>query len=162
GITVWVENDVNAGALAEHRLGAGRGSRHLIMVAPGTGIGGGLVLDGKLYAGASGGAGEVGHMQIDPAGPPCPCGRRGCLERLASGSTLDKRAREIAQAAPDGLVAKIAAREKEEPDARILDLAAEEGDEAAAVALRQAGAYLGEGLANLVNIFNPEVIVIGG
>jgi glucokinase len=162
GMPAWVENDVNAGALAEHRIGAGRGSRHLVMVAPGTGVGGGLVLDGRLYHGASGGAGEIGHMQIDPRGPRCPCGRNGCLERLASGSALDEQARAIAEAEPDGLVAMLAAREKEGPDARILDLAAEQGDELALSALMQAGTYLGAGITNLINIFNPEVVVIGG
>jgi glucokinase len=162
GVPAWVVNDVSAGALAEHRLGAGRGARHVVMVAPGTGIGGGLVLDGKLYEGASGGAGEVGHMQIDPRGPQCLCGRTGCLEVLASGGALDKQARAIAEGEPEGLVASIAAREKEEPDARILDLAAEQGDELAVSALMQAGGYLGAGLANIINMFNPEVIAIGG
>ena len=71
GLPAWIENDVNAGALAEHRAGAGRGKQHVVMIAPGTGIGGGLVLDGKLYRGASGGAGEIGHMQLDPRGPRC-------------------------------------------------------------------------------------------
>jgi len=162
GLPSWIENDVNAGALAEHRIGAGRGTKHLVMVAPGTGVGGGLVLDGKLYRGASGGAGEVGHMQMDPAGPRCPCGRFGCLEVLASGKALGETARMIAANEPDGLVAQIAEREGEEPDARILDLAAEQGDEAAMGALIQAGAYLGAGLTNLIDVFNPEVIVIGG
>jgi glucokinase len=162
GLPAWVENDVNAGALAEHRLGAGRGTRHLVMVAPGTGVGGGLVLDGKLYHGASGGAGEIGHMQIDPRGPACLCGRHGCLEVLASGSALDAQARAIVEAEPDGIVARVAAQEKEEPDARILDLAAEQGDEMAVSALMQAGLYFGSGLASLIDIFNPEVIVIGG
>jgi glucokinase len=162
GLPAWIENDVNAGALAEHRIGAGRGTKHLVMVAPGTGVGGGLVLDGKLYRGASGGAGEVGHMQMDPAGPRCPCGRHGCLEVLASGKALGEIARQIAGNEPDGLVAKIAAQEGDEPDARILDLAAEQGDESAMTALIRAGTYFGAGLTNLIDVFNPEVIVIGG
>jgi glucokinase len=162
GLPAWIENDVNAGALAEHRVGAGRGSKHLVMIAPGTGVGGGLVLDGRLYRGASGGAGEVGHMQMDPAGPRCPCGRNGCLEVLASGKALGEIARAIAANEPEGHVARIAAVENEEPDARILDLAAAEGDEAAMSALIRAGAYFGAGLTNLIDVFNPEVIVIGG
>lgn len=161
-LPAWIENDVNAGALAEHRLGAGRGSQHVVMVAPGTGVGGGLVLDNKLFRGASGGAGEVGHMQIDPRGPRCKCGRNGCLEALASGNALGDQARAIAESEPDGLVAKLSKQENEEPDARILDLAAEQGDESAINALMQAGMYLGAGLTNLINIFNPQVIVIGG
>ena len=161
-LPAWIENDVNAGALAEHRLGAGRGFQHVIMVAPGTGVGGGLVLDGKLYRGASGGAGEVGHMQIDPRGPRCGCGRYGCLEALASGRALGEQARAIAESEPDGIVARLASQEKEEPDARILDLAAEQGDESAINALLQAGMYFGSGLTNLIDVFNPQVIVIGG
>lgn len=162
GLPTWIENDVNCGALAEHRLGAGRGKQHLVMVAPGTGIGGGLVLNGELYEGASGGAGEVGHMQIDPGGRQCECGRSGCLEALASGSALDEQARIIAANEPDGLVARIAAEEQREVTARTLDLAAEQGDESAMSALMQAGMYFGSGLASLINIFNPEVMVIGG
>jgi glucokinase len=162
GLPAWIENDVNAGALAEHRFGAGRGTNHVVMIAPGTGIGGGLVLDGRLYRGASGGAGEIGHMQIDPRGPRCACGRYGCLEALASGRALNEQARILAQNEPEGLVAKLAAEENEEPDARILDMAAEQGDESAMSAMLQAGMYFGAGLTNLINIFNPEVIVVGG
>ncbi len=162
GLPAWIENDVNAGALAEHRAGAGRGKQHVVMIAPGTGIGGGLVLDGKLYRGASGGAGEIGHMQMDPRGPRCNCGRNGCLEMLASGKALDANAKAIAASEPDGLVAKIAAQEHDEPDARILDMAAEQGDESAMTAIIQAGMYFGSGLTNLIDIFNPEVIVVGG
>ena len=161
-LPAWIENDVNAGALAEHRIGAGRGTKHLVMIAPGTGVGGGLVLDGKLYRGASGGAGEVGHMQLDPRGPRCNCGRYGCLEALASGSALNEQARAIAESEPDGLVARFAAEENEEPDARILDMAAEQGDESAMAAIMQAGMYFGSGLTNLIDVFNPEVIVVGG
>lgn len=162
GLPAWIENDANAGALAEHRLGAGRGSRHLVLVAIGTGVGGGLVLNGDLYHGASGGAGEVGHMTVDPDGRLCGCGRRGCLEAVASGSALNLAAQDIVKREPDGLVAQIARREDEEPDARILDLAVEQGDEAAIAAIRRAGTFLGAGLTNLVNVLNPDVIVIGG
>jgi glucokinase len=162
GLPAWIENDANAGALAEFRLGAGRGTQHMVLVAAGTGIGGGLVLDGKLYHGASGGAGEIGHMQIDPEGRQCGCGRRGCLEAVASGVAMNKAAVEIAQAEPEGLVARLAKEENEEPDARILDLAAERGDKSAPEAVRQAGTYLGAGFANLINIFNPNAIVVAG
>jgi glucokinase len=162
GLPVWIENDANAGAAAEHRIGAGRGSRHMILVALGTGIGGGLILDGRLYHGASGGAGEIGHMQLDIQGRHCTCGRRGCLEALASGWALDLDAGAIAQAEPEGAVAQFARRESVDPDARILDLAADAGDASATQALQRAGRFLGAGLTNLVNIFNPELIVIGG
>jgi glucokinase len=162
GLSAWIENDANAAALAEFKLGAGRGTQHMVLVAAGTGIGGGLVLDGKLYHGASGGAGEIGHMQLDPLGRQCNCGRKGCLEALASGVAMNKAAIEIAQAEPDGMVARLAGKEGEEPDARILDLAAEQGDKSAMEAIRKAGVYLGAGLANLINIFNPNAIVVAG
>jgi len=162
GLPLWIENDANAGALAEHRLGAGRGTRHMVLVAAGTGIGGGLILDGKLYYGASGGAGEIGHMQLDIEGRPCSCGRRGCLEALASGWALDLSAREIARASPEGLVAQMARRENVEPDGRILDLAAAAGDPEAETALRRAGRFFGDGLTNLIHLLNPELVVVGG
>jgi glucokinase len=162
GAPAWIENDANAGALAEHRLGAGRGSQHMVLVAVGTGVGGGLVLDGRLYHGASGGAGEVGHMVVDPDGTLCGCGRAGCLEAVASGRALDKAAEAIAAAQPNGMLAQIARRESEHPEAHILDVAATEGDVAAIEAIQRAGRFLGVGLANLVNLLNPNVIVIGG
>ena len=162
GIPAWIENDANAAALAEHRLGAGRGAAHVLLVTIGTGLGGGLILDGRLYHGASGAAGEIGHMQLEPEGRRCGCGRRGCLEALASGSALEAVAAHIAAAEPEGLVAIIARQEGASPDARILDLAAEAGDPAADAAIRQAGRYLGAGLTNLVDVFNPELIVIAG
>jgi glucokinase len=162
GLPAWLENDANAAALAEHRLGAGKGAQQMILVTIGTGLGGGLILDGKLYHGASGGAGEIGHMLVEPRGRVCGCGRRGCLEAMASGSALDEEARRIAATEPRGRLAGIAAQEQAEPDARILDAAAEAGDPTAREAIERAGAYLGAGLTNLVNVFNPEVIVIGG
>jgi len=162
GVPAWIENDANAAALAEHRLGAGRGSRHMILVTVGTGIGGGLVLDGRLYHGASGGAGEIGHMQLEPQGRLCGCGRRGCLEALASGVALEAEAAEIVSKEPEGTLARLARREGAAPDARLLEQAADAGDAAASAAIERAGRYLGAGLTNLVDIFNPEVIVIGG
>ncbi len=162
GLPAWIENDANAAALAEARVGAGRNVQHLVLLTLGTGVGGGLVLDGRLYRGASGAAGELGHMQLEPQGPVCGCGRRGCLEALASGVALGREADAIAAAEPEGLVATIARREGVEPDARILDLAADAGDRAADAAIRKAGRYLGAGLTNLVDLFNPELIVIGG
>jgi glucokinase len=162
GVPTSIENDANAGAVAEHRVGAGRGSRHMVLVAVGTGVGGGLILDGHLYRGASGGAGEVGHMIVDPDGASCGCGRAGCLEAVASGRALDNAALQIAAADPDGVLARIARREGEEPDARILDLAANEDDPASVVALTRAGRFLGAGLTNLTNVLNPDVIAIGG
>ncbi len=161
-LPAWIENDANAAALAENRLGAGRGSRHMVLIAIGTGVGGGLILDGALYHGASGGAGEVGHMIVDPGGAVCGCGRSGCLEAVSAGRALDKAALRIAAAEPDGALARIARDDGEEPDARILDLAAAAGDASSIEALTRAGGFLGAGLTNLTNLLNPDVVVIGG
>ena len=161
-LPAWIENDANAAALAENRLGAGRGSRHMVLIAIGTGVGGGLILDGALYHGASGGAGEVGHMIADPGGAVCGCGRSGCLEAVSAGRALDKAALRIAAAEPDGALARIARDDGEEPDARILDLAAAAGDASSIEALTRAGGFLGAGLTNLTNLLNPDVVVIGG
>lgn len=162
GLPAWIENDANCAAIAEHQLGAGRGASHLLLVALGTGIGGGLILNGKIYRGASGGAGEIGHMRLVEDGPPCGCGRRGCLEPLASGSGLERAAREIIAAEPDGLVARIGRDEGEGPSAVTLEAAARAGDESAARAIRRAALHLGAGLTNLVDIFNPEVVAVSG
>jgi glucokinase len=161
-LPAWIENDANAGAVAEHRVGAGRGSRHMVLVAVGTGVGGGLIFDGRLYRGASGGAGEVGHMIVDPGGTLCGCGRAGCLEAVASGRALDRAAAQIAAAEPDGTLARIVREEGEGPDARVLDLASKRGDMASVEAVKRAGAFLGAGLTNLVNVLNPDAIVMGG
>jgi glucokinase len=161
GVPAWIENDANAAAIAEHRLGAGREAQHVILVTTGTGIGGGLILDGRLYEGASGAAGEIGHMQLEPQGPLCGCGRHGCLEALASGRALAERAKEIASREPRGILALLS-EDGTEIDARLIEKAADLGDASAEAAIQAAGRYLGVGLCNLVNIFNPEVIVIGG
>ncbi len=162
GVPAWLENDANAAAIAEHRLGAGLGSRHLVLVILGTGIGGGLILNGRIYHGASGAGGEIGHMQLEPEGPICGCGRRGCLEALASGRALGSRAAEIMQTEPDGVLAGLARNEDRAPSAETLARAAEAGDRSAAAAIERAGRYLGAGLTNIVDVFNPEVLVLAG
>lgn len=168
GVPAWIENDANAAAIAEHQQGAGKGLQHMILVTLGTGVGGGLILDGKLFYGASGGAGEVGHMLIVPDGPRCGCGRLGCLEAVASGVALGREATELVQRSPDGILRKLL-REANggdgwsmAADAKLLHEAADAGDQEADAVIRRAGRYLGAGLTNLVNIFNPEMIVLGG
>ena len=163
GVPAAIENDANAAALAEHRLGAGRGARHMVMLTLGTGIGGGLSLDGTLYRGAVGAAGELGHMTIDLDGPPCQgtCPGRGHLEALASGTAADRLAVERALANPDGDLGRAAADGKV-VDARLaVDLAAAGPGDARDV-LDHVGFVLGTGIASYVNIFNPEVVVLGG
>jgi glucokinase len=163
GLPVAIENDANAAALAEHRFGAGRGSRHMVMLTLGTGIGGGLILDGKLYRGSSGAAGELGHITLDLDGAPCQgtCPGRGHLEALASGTATDRLARELAEARPEGDLGRAAAQ-GQPVDARLaVDLAAAGAGDARDL-LQRVGSRLGEGIASLVNIFNPEIVVLGG
>jgi glucokinase len=158
-----IENDANAAALAEHRFGAGRGTRHMVMLTLGTGIGGGLILDGELYRGAQGAAGELGHITLDLDGPPCQgtCPGLGHLEALASGTATDRMAAEVAAERPEGDLRRALAAGKT-VDARLaVDLAAE-GPGDARDLLERVGFVLGNGIASLENVFNPELVVIGG
>jgi len=163
GIPIWIENDANAAAWAEYRFGAARGHTAILCITLGTGIGGGLVLDGALYRGAFGVAGEWGHMRVVPGGRRCACGNRGCWEQYASGRALARDARELADSSP------FAAR-------RLIELAghagalegthvtaaAQEGDPAALEVLAEAGTWLGQGIADLAAILDPAVVVVGG
>jgi glucokinase len=157
-----LENDANAAALAEHRFGAGRGAQHLIYVTASTGIGGGFVLDDRLYRGATGAAAEVGHMTILPRGPLCGCGNRGCLEALASGTAIAREARERVDRGAPTLIAHLAQGDSDSISAKMVAEAADLGDADANEILDQAMIYLGVGMANLVNLLNPQVLVIGG
>jgi glucokinase len=163
GLPAAIENDANAAALAEHRLGAGRGTQHMIMLTLGTGIGGGLVLDGKLYRGAVGAAGELGHMTLELEGPPCQgtCPGRGHLEALASGNATDKLAVKRAADHPEGDLGRAASKGRAVDAHLAVDLAAE-GPGDARELLEQVGFVLGTAIASYVNIFNPEVVVVGG
>jgi glucokinase len=162
GVPVWLEHDAKAAAIAEHRLGAGRGASNLVLMALGTGIGAGLILDGRVYRGTSGAAGEIGHTRIVEDGPRCSCGRTGCLEALASGWSLARDAAALIEREPDGILARMSRDEDELPSARTLERAAGAGDASAAGAIRAAGRHLGAGLVNVVNVFNPQVIAISG
>ncbi len=162
GIATFLENDANAAALGEHRFGAGQGVEHMIYVTVSTGIGGGLILDGELYHGDSGMTGEIGHTTIMPYGPLCSCGNRGCLEALASGTAIARQARErVAHGVPTR-IADLAGGDPERITAKLVADAADQGDVEAQEILAEAMYYLGIGIANLVNLFNPQLIVIGG
>jgi glucokinase len=161
GVPARLENDANAAALGEHVYGAGRGCRHLIYMTVSTGIGGGLIIDGRLYRGATGVAGELGHMTIEPDGPLCGCGNRGCLEALASGTGIAARGEELVAQGGSALLARLA-QEQGDLTAETVSRAAGQGDIACQGIIRRAGYYLGIGFASYVNIFNPEVIIIGG
>ena len=162
-VPVMVENDANAAALAEHRLGAGRGSSHMVMLTLGTGVGGGLVLGGRLYRGAVGAAAELGHVTIDVDGPKCQgtCPGRGHLEVFVSGTAADGLAARMAAERPDGDLGR-AARDGRDPDARLVAELAVRAPGDAREVLEHVGFHLGVGIADLVNVFNPEVIVVGG
>lgn len=162
GVATFLENDANAAAWGEHYFGAGRGVEHMIYVTVSTGIGGGLILGGNLYHGANGMAGEIGHIILEPDGPLCGCGSRGCLEALASGTAIARVARErVTQGIPT-LISDLADDAPERITARLVAEAARQGDKEADEILTEAMEYLGIGMANLVNLFNPQLIVIGG
>ncbi len=156
-----LENDAGAAALGEHRYGAGRGSRYMLYLTVSTGIGGGIIIDGEMYGGKSGAAGELGHVVVDMNGPPCGCGGRGCLEALASGTAIGSKGEELAESGESPILARLR-REEGRVTAEMMQRAAEMGDTASREAFREAGRYFGVALASYVNIFDPEVIVIGG
>lgn len=156
-LPVILENDANTAALGEQWLGAGRGSANMIMITIGTGIGGGLILNGKLYTGANGSAGEIGHTVINPQGPPCSCGRRGCLETYTSATAMIRMAREAIEQGK-----KTCLTSKDKIEARDIVTAALQGDETSAGIVDFAAQYLGIGIANMINILNPDKVVVGG
>lgn len=163
GLPVWVDNDTNLALLGEWRAGAARGARHAVMLTLGTGIGGALLLDGRLYRGARGGGAELGHMVVDIDGPPCQggCPNRGCLEALASGSAIGREGAAAAAAAPDSVLGRALAGGREVTGALVTEVA-HDGCPVAREVLALTGRRLGAGLASLVNAFQPEVVVIGG
>ena len=159
---VALENDANAAAVAEHRHGAGRGTRHMVMLTLGTGIGGGLILDGRLYRGAVGAAAELGHITLDLDGDPCQgtCPGLGHFEVLTSGTAAGVLAERLAAERPDGRLARAAAGRM--IDAELVAELAAAGDPDAFAVMETIGSRLGVAIADFVNIFNPEAVVIGG
>jgi len=155
-------NDGNAAALGEYYFGAAKGVAHFIYVTISTGIGGGIVVDGKVLKGFKGMAGEIGHMTIADDGPPCRCGNRGCWEALASGTALAKETRRRIETGADTTILSLAGGEIDQVTAHTVQSAAEKGDPLANQLILRTAHYFGVGVANLINIFNPEMIVIGG
>lgn len=162
GLPVFIDNDANAFALAEHWYGAGQGSVNMLAVTVGIGIGSGIVIGGQLYRGGSKGAGEFGHVTISTDGPQCACGNRGCVEAFASDMAIVRLAREAAEQFPGSVLSGLMAGGDRDITRDDVVAAARQGDRAARHALAEAGRYLGVGLANAVNLLNPERIVIGG
>ena len=163
GLPVFVDNDANVAALAENLYGASKGARNAVMVTIGTGIGGGLIIDGELYRGSTGAAAELGHTVVELEGPPCQgnCPGRGCIEILASGTALGHEGREAAELSPDSALGRMAA-EGAMIDGKAVTEAALEGDETAVGVVALIGRRLGAALTSFANIFNPEAIVVGG
>lgn len=159
GIPTLVANDANLAALGEFRFGAGQGVRDLIYLTISTGIGGGIVIDGRLFEGGQGLGGEVGHMVIEPDGPPCGCGGYGCLEAVASGTAI---AREARAALARGVPSLLARYPPEEITARLVAEAAARGDELARGIFARAGRYIGLAMVSLMYLFNPALFILGG
>lgn len=160
GLPAVIDNDANVAALAEARLGE-RSYQEMILVTVGTGIGGGIVLGGRIYRGPTGMGAEIGHMTLNPDGPRCGCGKRGCFEAYASGTALTRMGREAAAADPDGLIARLGAEEGE-VTGRTVTRAAQQGDRTAIQLFEQLGRWLGVGISSLTTVFELEAVVVGG
>jgi glucokinase len=163
GLPTFVDNDANVAALAEHLFGAARGTRDAVMLTIGTGIGGGLILGGEIYRGSTGAGAELGHMAIQMDGPGCQgnCPNRGCVEAFASGTALGREGRAAAESNPGSALGELLAT-GEEVDGKAVTVAAQEGDVTAIEVFELVGGRLGVALASFANIFEPEVIVVGG
>jgi glucokinase len=162
GLPVRVDNDATCAAWGERELGSAMGSDDVVVVTLGTGIGGGLVCDGRLYRGANGFAGEVGHMMVDPDGPPCPCGLRGCWERYASGSALGRFGREAGEGGRATRVVELAGGDFHDVRGEHVAAAAREGDPEAVELMANYSWWVAVGLASLADAFDPDTIVVGG
>ncbi len=161
GGPVFIGNDADLAGVAEYRYGAGRGARSMVYLTISTGIGGGLLLDGRLHTGR-GLAGEIGHMVVDPDGPLCGCGRPGHLEALASGTALARAARERLAAGEDSLMREAVGGDLTQVTGALVGAAALEGDALARDIVQQAGRALGVALASLTALLNPDRFVLGG
>jgi glucokinase len=159
---VELDNDANCAVLGECWVGAARSSRHVIGITIGTGIGGGIVVDGELHHGAADCAGEIGHTTIDMDGRRCGCGNYGCLEAYASGPAIARRASEQVEAGDPSVLTEMVGGDLSQITAQTVYQAAQEGDELALEVVRKTAQYLGAGIANLLNIFNPDMVVIAG
>lgn len=161
GVATFIDNDANASALAEWLYGAGRGYRNVVYMTMSTGIGGGLILDGRLYRGIGDAAGEVGHMTLLPGGPLCGCGKHGCLEAICSGPAIARRAREALAAGAPSLMTDLVKGDVSAITAETVMTAARKGDETALRLVDETARYMAIGLGNIVNVLNPEIIIIG-
>jgi len=162
GMRASLDNDANCATLGEAWLGAARGARIVVGITIGTGIGGGLIFDGKLYHGSSDGAGEIGHTTIDPTGRRCKCGNYGCLEAYASGPAIAERAREELEVDGHSILHEMVDGDLSRITAQIVFEASKRGDPVATQVVRDTAHFLGVGVSNLINVLNPDIVVIAG
>jgi len=163
GVPILVENDVNVGVMGEYALGAAKGAQDVVGVFVGTGIGGGIISRGKLYEGARGAAGEVGHIVIQVDGPKCGCGKRGCAEALASRTAMEREVRAALKAGKKSVIPKIMKkRSKKRMTSSVIQAALKKKDPLMREVLKHTQYYLGILVANIVNTLDPQVVVIGG
>jgi glucokinase len=161
GIRTFVDNDVNLGTLGEHTYGAGRGTQDAIGIFVGTGIGGGIIIGGKLFYGFNKTAGEIGHMVLQPGGPKCGCGNRGCLEAIASRTAIVRRIWKAIQKGKKSVVADLVERESQIVSS-VLAEAVRKRDKLTLRSLQKAARYIGIAVGSLINVINPEMVILGG
>ena len=160
-LPVYIDNDANCAAMAEAVAGAGKGAKDSVTITLGTGVGAGVIVNGRIFSGFNQAGSEFGHTVLVSGGVQCGCGRKGCFEQYASASALARMTREAAEAHPDSLLNKVQAEEGEW-NARIAFIAMREGDKVAAEVVDSYTSYLADGLANAINAFMPEVLIVGG
>lgn len=161
-VPTFLDNDASLAALGEKYFGAGKGVSNLVMITVGTGIGGGIIIDDKIYRGSSGSSAEIGHMVVDVNGPRCDCGNYGCFEELASGSAIAKRAKAALRKGSGSLILDLVQGDLKKVTGEIVAQAAKKKDKLARGIMQDVGFIIGIGLSNLTNIFNPEMIILGG
>ncbi len=161
-IPVFVDNNVNAMALAESEFGEGQGVKNFVFINVGMGIGAGVVINGELFYGESNCTGEIGHTTVDYNGPKCSCGNNGCLEVMASGPAVTKRAIKAIKEGEKSLISELVNYELNQISAEIVATAANQGDKLGRSIMEETGEYLGTGVANIINLFNPELVIVGG
>jgi glucokinase len=162
GLHTTLDNDANCATLGEAWTGAAKGAKNVIGVTIGTGIGGGIIIEGRLYHGSSDVAGEIGHMTIDSTGRRCGCGNYGCLEAYASGTAIAERAREALASETEGVLLSMCDRNLARVTAQMVYKAATDGDPVAIDVVRETARFLGAGIGALLNVLNPEVVVLAG
>jgi glucokinase len=162
GLPTITDNDANAAAWGEYRFGAGRGYEDILLVTVGTGIGGGIVAGGRVFRGSHGFAAEIGHIIVEPGGPVCGCGNHGCWEQVASGHAIARAGREAVVDHPNSGIATLAGGDPTNVTGRLVTQAAQGGDPVARGILAVVGTRLGEGIAGLVNVLDPAIVVVGG